>query len=123
MRHLEDSLQKNCLRWFRLAYPRELLVHCPNGGFRDAREAAKFKEMGVRAGFPDLFLYHAAGGFHGLAIELKAGKNKQSPLQVEIQAILEARGYVYVVVRNFDEFREVVEAYMAGRLVKKNANA
>lgn len=113
MRHLEDQLQKACLQWFRLAYPAELLVHCPNGGFRDAREAAKFKEMGVRAGFPDLFLYRPAGGFHGLALELKAGKNKQSPLQVELQAKLEARGYRYAVVYSFDDFRRVIEEYLS----------
>lgn len=113
MRHLEDNLQKNCVRWFRLAHPTDLLVHCPNGGFRDAREAAKFKEMGVRAGFPDLFLYRAAGGFHGLAIELKAGKNKQSDLQRDMQARLEALGYKYAVCYTFEEFVEVVNEYLS----------
>ena len=122
MRHLEDTLQKNCVKWFNLAHPRELLVHCPNGGFRDAREAAKFKEMGVRSGFPDLFLYRPSGEFHGLALELKAGKGRQSDSQKEMEARLNALGYRYTVIRSFDEFRAAVEAYLAGD-TKKNATA
>lgn len=45
--------------------------HSPNGGHRDYREAAKFKRLGVSAGFPDLVVPYARKGRHGLYIELK----------------------------------------------------
>lgn len=54
----------------------------PNGGKRDAREAAHMKRQGVRAGVPDLCVPVARGGFHGLYIEMKVGKNKPTDKQL-----------------------------------------
>ena len=48
-----------------------LVHHSPNGGYRDVREGAKFKRMGVSAGFPDLELPYMRKGHGGLYIELK----------------------------------------------------
>lgn len=57
MRHIEDQLQKSIVRWFDLQYAnlRHLLIHVPNGGYRNAVEAAKFKQMGVRDGLSNLY--------------------------------------------------------------------
>lgn len=42
-------------RWNQNAHPElELLHHCPNGGSRNKAEAVKLKQMGVKAGIPDL---------------------------------------------------------------------
>ena len=44
-------------------YPEaQLLFHVPNGGKRNAAEAAHLKRQGVKAGVPDLFLPVARGG-------------------------------------------------------------
>lgn len=114
MRHIEDSLQKTCVQWFSLAYRPyyRLLHHSPNGGKRNAIEAAKFKAMGVRAGFPDLILCVARGKYHGLFIELKTAKGRQTENQKGFQKALEAQGYRYEVVRSLDEFRRIVTQYM-----------
>ena len=72
--HPESELQRACVRWFRMQYPQHLLFHIPNGGKRNAREAAIFKAEGVVAGIPDLFLAEARHGHHGLFIEMKAGR-------------------------------------------------
>jgi hypothetical protein len=48
-----------------------LFYHVPNGGYRKAQEASKFKAMGVKAGVPDLVIPIARKGHHGLYIELK----------------------------------------------------
>lgn len=114
MRHIEDSLQKTCVQWFSLAYSpySRLLHHSPNGGKRNAIEAAKFKAMGVRAGFPDLILCVARGGYHGLFIELKTAKGRQTENQKYFQKALEMQGYRYKVVRSLDEFRRIVTQYM-----------
>jgi hypothetical protein len=112
MKHQEDNLQMACVRWFDYQYPkyRILLHHSPNGGKRDAREAGRFKAMGVRPGFPDLFLAVPSSGYHGLFIELKAGKNNQTDTQIEFETRLKEHGYSYCVVRSVEEFiSEVVE--------------
>ena len=114
MRHIEDTLQKTCVSWFSLQCPKyaKLLHHSPNGGKRNATEAAKFKAMGVRAGFPDLGLYIARHGYHGLFIELKTAKGRQTDKQKYYQAMLEEQGYLYEVVRSLEEFRNIINKYM-----------
>jgi hypothetical protein len=104
MRHIEDTLQKTCVQWFSLAFRpyHRLLHHSPNGGKRNAIEAAKFKAMGVRAGFPDL----------GLFIELKTAKGRQTDNQKYFQKALEAQGYRYEVVRSLNDFRQIISNYM-----------
>lgn len=114
MRHAEDTLQKNCIAWFTMQFREyaKLLHHSPNGGKRNAIETAKFKAMGVRAGFPDLILCIARHGYHGLFIELKTAKGRQSENQKYYQCVLEEQGYRYEVVRNLDEFRGVIKDYL-----------
>lgn len=114
MRHLEDNLQKMCVRWFSLQHPdlAQLLHHSPNGGKRNAIEAAKFKAMGVRAGFPDLILCIARQGYHGLFIELKTSKGRQSENQKYYQYVLEEQGYRYDIVRSIEDFIEVINDYL-----------
>jgi hypothetical protein len=68
--------------------------------------------MGVRSGFPDLILCVARGKYHGLFIELKTAKGRQTDNQKYFQKALEAQGYRYVVVRSIDEFRRIVTQYM-----------
>ena len=44
-------------QWNMQRYPElELLHHVPNGGSRNKAEAVKLKQMGVKAGVPDLHL-------------------------------------------------------------------
>lgn len=113
-RHIEDNIQIACVRWFTLQYPEiaGLLHHSPNGGKRNAREAARFKQMGVRPGFPDLILLKPSGGFHFLCIELKTATGKQSEYQKEYQRLVESIGGKYVICRSFDDFRKEVISYL-----------
>lgn len=110
--HPESELQRACVRWFRMQYPQHLLFHIPNGGKRGAREAAMFKAEGVVAGIPDLFLAEGRHGFHGLFIEMKAGRNTATPAQKEMMVRLWRAGYLCVVCRSFDEFRDEVMKYL-----------
>lgn len=117
MRHLEDDLQMACVKWFDFQHPmlKALLFHVPNGGHRNAREAARFKAMGVRPGVPDLLLLYPKQGFHFLALELKAGKNTQTYEQKRYESILTNRaGGKYVVIRSIDGFIEAVSSYLEG---------
>lgn len=112
--HAEDDLQMQCVRWFRLQYPQlaRLLHHSPNGGRRDAREGARFKQMGTQAGFPDLILLVAAQGYHALLLELKTRTGRQQDSQKEYQQLAEAQGYRYVVIRSLEDFMDEVNTYM-----------
>lgn len=114
MRHEEDALQVQCVHWFRFQFRQyaRLLHHSPNGGRRDAREAARFKEMGVQPGFPDLVLMVPAGGYHALCVELKTAKGRQSAYQKDYQERLTERGYLYVVVRSLRQFMAVINDYL-----------
>lgn len=115
MRHNEDSLQISCVRWFSMQYPQYalLLHHSPNGGKRNAREAARFKAMGTKAGFPDLFLCVANAEAHGLFIELKTLTGRQTPAQKAWQESCREQGYEYAVCRSIDDFIICVSDYFA----------
>ena len=120
--HNEDALQIACVNWFTYQFKpiANALHHSPNGGFRHTKEAARFKDMGVRAGFPDLVLFVKRHGYGALCIELKVGKNKQTDHQKEYQALLEQQGYRYEVVRSFDEFVELINEYLKNEQNERN---
>lgn len=109
----EAKLQSVCVRWYRLSHRNgPLLFHIPNGGKRNAREAAHFKAEGVVSGVPDLFLAAGRHGFNGMFIEMKAGRNGESANQKEVRKMLEHAGYLCEVCRSFDEFRGIVDKYL-----------
>lgn len=113
-RHIEDRLQISCVQWFDAKYPKLklLLHHSPNGGRRNVIEAAKFKQMGVRAGFPDLILLEANRYYPLMGIELKTTKGRQSDHQKAYQQEFERHGYKYIIVRSLDEFIKEVTSYL-----------
>lgn len=117
MKHEEDNLQMACVRWFNLQFPgiAKLLHHSPNGGRRNAREAARFKAMGTRAGFPDLILLLARPPYNYLAIELKTATGRQAGSQKDFQRLMTDHGGRYEVVRTFDDFKRIVEDYIQPR--------
>ena len=113
MRHDESRLQKSCVMWFRLGYRRfaSLLFAVPNGGARSAVTGAILKAEGVVAGVADLLLLVPNSKYHGLCLELKTAKGRQSPSQRQWQQAVEAQGYKYVVVRSFEDFKNTVDSY------------
>lgn len=113
MNHIEDTEQIHLFDWAAMQsgkYPElTLLFHIPNGGKRDAREAARFKRMGVKAGVPDLFLPVPRGKYHGLFIELKSPGGRLSDHQKEWLKLLSASGYAACVCFGFEEaVRDIV---------------
>ena len=112
MRHEESTLQIGCVRWFRYQYPKLVIMAIPNGGNRNIVTAAIMKREGVLAGAGDLFLTFASHGYHGLWIEMKTAKGRQSPEQKQFQFLMECNGYKYVVCRSFEEFKNEIENYI-----------
>lgn len=114
-RHPEDDLQEACVTWFGYQHKNIalLLHHSPNGGFRQYTEAARFKAMGTRPGFPDLVLHIPRGCYHGLFLELKSEKGRLSDYQKEQLELLSANGYRCEVIRTKEEFIQIIEDYLS----------
>lgn len=118
----EHNLQTAVFTWANSGYILEKfpelskMFAIPNGGHRDVRVAQKLKREGVRAGVPDIFLPVARGGYHGLFVEMKHGRNKPTPEQDTYLRFLASQGYLCVVCYSIDEFEGLVWAYMAGML-------
>jgi len=114
MKHLEDNMQKACVTWFRLQYPgiAMLLFAIPNGGKRNAREAARLKSQGVTPGVPDLMLAVPKNDLHGVFFELKVGKNTLTANQVQMAEILCQQDYGFMVIRSLDKFMEQIQIYL-----------
>lgn len=108
----EDDLQVACMRWLQYAHPDVLAFHVPNGGKRNAREGAKFKRMGVKAGVPDVLLLTPKQGFNGFAIELKVKGGKLSANQKERLNDFKTCHWKTAVCYSFDEFEYLVNDYL-----------
>ena len=112
MKQIEHHLQCSCVTWFRLQYPRLVMFAIPNGGARSVTTGAMLKAEGVLAGVADLFLMFPVKLFHGLFIEMKTDKGRQSESQKEFQAVAETNGYKYVVCRSFEDFKNEILTYL-----------
>ena len=114
MKNLESQLQIACVRWFRYEFPEygDLLFSVPNGGKRHIATARKLKAEGVVAGVSDLILMVPNKDYHGLCIEMKYGKGKQTDNQKRFQKSVEEQGYKYIVSRTFDDFEKRVSYYL-----------
>lgn len=100
--------------WFRLQYRHlaKVIFAVPNGGHRNAREAAIMKAEGVTPGVADVILLVARGGYNSLCIEFKTERGRQTNLQKEWQEAVERQGNKYVICRSFMEFVKTVDEYL-----------
>lgn len=99
----------------------DYLHHSPNGGKRSKSEGSRFKKMGTKAGFPDLFLalpviknksIHRAGLF----IEMKSRNGKVSKKQKSFIDNLRAVGYETAICYGYEDAKKAVMEYF------KNSN-
>lgn len=122
----ERQLQISLIEWSEnIRYknqPLSLYIHhSPNGGKRDSREANYFKAMGTRAGYPDLTVDIAKGGYHGMRMELKrTAKETTSPNQDESLARLREEGYYAIVCSSFEEAIKEIHCYIKGLTINPN---
>ena len=115
MKHEESNLQIQIIDWSKLCKHKEELAflhHSPNGGSRNAREGARLKREGVKAGFPDLFLPIPRKEYHGLFIELKSKKGRTSQSQKMWLELLKYQGYCAKVCNDFDDVTKLINWYL-----------
>ena len=109
-RHIEESIQVACVKWFRLQYPNLVIFAVPNGGSRNLYEAKNMKESGTLAGVADLVI--VGNGGRVLFVEMKAGKNKQEDSQVLFQKKVEKLGHKYIICRSKEQFMKEVDLWV-----------
>lgn len=113
----EGKIQAACYQYFWNNYPqyRGLYFAVPNENNRadsNAITGAIRRSMGVYHGVADTLLLISRGQYHGLCIEYKDEKGRQSEHQKTWQKLVEAQGYRYEVVRTEDEFKELINEYL-----------
>lgn len=112
----EDDEQIVVVQWANMNTAKyedvDLIYHIPNGGKRNAREAARFREMGVKVGMPDLHLPVSRGIYHSLYIEMK---RRQGGRLTEAQnrriKRLQKAGNCVCVCRGAEEAIECIKTY------------
>ena len=112
----EHEEQKALFDWARLAqgvFPElRMMAAVPNGGLRTKAVAGKLKAEGVKAGYPDIVLDVARGGYHGMRIEMKSATGRTSPEQKSWLADLVREGYHAVVCHGFEEAQAAIVKYL-----------
>ena len=110
--HAEAVALMQMVRLHEARHPElQFLAHIPNGGARSKAAAGKLKAEGVRPGVLDYLWPLRRGQYVGLALELKAGKNKVTDNQQRWIAHLEAQGWLCVVAYSWSEAWHYVSEY------------
>jgi len=98
-----------------LKHPALRWMHAiPNGGARNVVVASKMKQEGVKRGVWDVFLPYTSGGYHGLYIEFKHGRNKLTPEQEAFGEFVRKQGYKTAVAYTAEKAIEILEEYING---------
>lgn len=117
----ESDLQIRCVAWFERTYgecsnrkyeEKYLLYSIPNEGKRSLAYTIKLKRMGMVSGMPDTHIAIAKKGFSGLYIEFKSKKGSKTRDQEYVHERLALSNFKVVTIRDFEEFKKVVEDYL-----------
>ena len=118
MKHQEDDEQAAFFEW--VSYQQVSMVPMsqvcfaiPNGGNRNAREAARFKKQGVLAGVFDVLFAYPSGDYSGLYIEFKIDDNKLSDDQELFKRAMLSLGYQCVTCFCFLDAVDEVKIYLS----------
>ena len=107
----ETQEQKQLIQWCRTDPRYQYLFHISNESVGGPGWRIRNRQMGVKSGVPDLFYPVPAKGYHGLFIEMKAGKGRLSMEQKKWIAALEQLGYKCVVAYGWKQAKEALIEY------------
>jgi hypothetical protein len=112
----EETLQTHVINYLKDNYPK--VRYCASLGGQyipkwQKRTLAKKGRSGYVAGFPDIQITEARGGYHGLFIELKYTKRDYpSHEQKKWLEDLEQRGYKAVCNKGYEQTIETINEYL-----------
>ncbi|MBQ2211558.1 MAG: VRR-NUC domain-containing protein [Ruminococcus sp.] len=110
----ESQEQIQLIQWCRTDPRLQYLFHIPNESVGGRGWLVRNRQMGVKAGVPDLFYPVPLGGYHGLFIEMKANKGRPSAVLKRWLKVLNDLGYKAVVCAGWEEARDVLIEYLKG---------
>ena len=88
------------------------MLRIGNEDNQSAARGARAKAMGLRRGVADILLPVPAHGLCGLWLELKYGRNKQSPDQIAFADAMRAAGYGYCLAYSWQEAAGIINLWM-----------
>lgn len=95
-------------------YPELALMSCSLNGVKLSKaQAGKAKAAGMLKGEHDVRLPVARGGYIGLSIEMKAGKNKPTQEQLDYGHLMAAEGWCIRYCWSWTEAQAEILAYLA----------
>jgi len=113
----EGPIHRSILAYLRKVMPDALIFHPANeiaskipGATPKQRmlSQSRAKALGMLPGIPDLIVLHQ-GRF--IAFEVKAEGNYQQPNQKAVEALVDANGGYYFVVRSIDDVKDVLDGW------------
>ena len=108
----ESRLQSEVVRYISLQYPKARYCASLGGQYQPFQsQRNKARSTGYSKGFPDLFLYEARNGYHGLALEIKTIKGRATKEQKEWIEALNERGYKAVIVKGLPDILNCIDSY------------
>ena len=108
----EDRLQSEVIKYIRYQYPKIRFCASSGGVYTGISQARKMVRNGYVKGFPDLFIYEARNGYHGLALEIKTIKGRATKEQKDWIEALNERGYKAVIVKGLPDILNLIDSYM-----------
>jgi hypothetical protein len=109
----EELYQIAVVQYLRIRYPSVKFTISPITKL-SIQQGAKQKRMGYTKGSPDLLIFAARRGFHGLLIELKSPGGRVSPEQKDWQEYLTREGYKAAVCFGSEEAISLIDGYLKG---------
>ena len=107
----ESQEQRQLIQWCRTDPKFQYLFHIPNESVGGQGWIIRNRQLGVKAGVPDLFYPVPMRGYHGLFIEMKAGRGRLSMEQRKWIKALTDLGYKCIVAHGWEEARAALEEY------------
>lgn len=118
----ESQMQQAVIKWWAIACKQyeldeRLLMAFPLQGARTARNGARLKAEGMRAGTPDLFLAVPRVHRHGLWIEMKKPGGKTTETQDFMHESLQSQLYATQVCFSTDDASVCIQQYLGKNVI------
>lgn len=113
----EARLQREIVKYIRLAYPKVRYCASLGGIFTTPSQAKKAVATGYVKGFPDLFICYPNNNKAGLFIEVKY-KGYATKHQREWIDYLQQVGYEAQICKGFDSAKELIDNYLSNEKSK-----
>ena len=109
----EARLQSEVVKYIQLQYPKARYCASLGGQYKPFQsQRNRARKTGYVKGFPDLFIYEARNGYHGLALEIKTIKGRATKEQKEWIEALNERGYKAEVVKGLPDILDLIDNYL-----------